>query len=170
MDRRQLAMLTSWAGDEGIRGRKRLQKIVYFLQAAGCRLNCDYTLHHFGPYSRDVADACDEMVASRLLEERVEPNVVGTQYSYRLSPEAKRLLAALSPDFDLQAFEDLAKRLFATDLWQLELGSTIAFFQQQLGSWDEAMLKACEFKKVSPEAPSSRSALTLARGIVKAGT
>lgn len=59
MNRLQLATLLSWADDQSIQGRKRLQKVVYFLQYAGCPLDCRYTLHHFGPYSRDVADACD---------------------------------------------------------------------------------------------------------------
>lgn len=69
MNRHQLATLIWWAGEAGIQGRKRLQKVVYFLQQAGCPLDCQYTLHHFGPYSRDVADACDEMVAARLVVE-----------------------------------------------------------------------------------------------------
>ncbi len=35
MNRLQLATLLSWAGDNGLQGRKRLQKVVYFLQEAG---------------------------------------------------------------------------------------------------------------------------------------
>ena len=56
MDRYQLATLSSWAGERGIQGRKRLQKVVFLLQAAGCPLSSHFTLHHYGPYSRDVAD------------------------------------------------------------------------------------------------------------------
>ena len=44
MKRYQLAKLIEWSG-ESLKTRKRLQKVVYLLQAAGCPLDADYTLH-----------------------------------------------------------------------------------------------------------------------------
>ena len=94
MNRLQLATLLSWAGDNGLHGRKRLQKVVYFLQEAGCPLNCRYSLHHFGPYSCDVADRCDEMVAAGLLEETARPFNGDTQYTYALKPAIRDTASA----------------------------------------------------------------------------
>ena len=82
MNRLQMATLLSWADDAGLRGRKRLQKVVFFLQEAGCPLDCRYTLHHYGPYSRDVADRCDEMVAAGLIDESGGPSTGDMQYAY----------------------------------------------------------------------------------------
>ena len=60
MNRYQLAKIVQWAGT--LRSRKRMQKMIFLLQAAGCPLDADYDLHHYGPYSQDVARLTDEMV------------------------------------------------------------------------------------------------------------
>ncbi|MFO1064120.1 MAG: hypothetical protein U0892_09680 [Pirellulales bacterium] len=39
MNRLQLATLLSWAGQDGLSGRKRLQKVVYLLQEAVVTFN-----------------------------------------------------------------------------------------------------------------------------------
>jgi len=46
-------------------------------------------LHRFGPYSQDVADACDEMVAAGLVIETGGPQSTTKQYSYTLKPEIR---------------------------------------------------------------------------------
>jgi uncharacterized protein len=175
MDRYQLATLSSWGRDRGIQGRKRLQKVVFFLQAAGCPLGCRFTLHHYGPYSRDVADVCDEMVAVGLLQEEVTPNVAGAQYSYRLTPESENLLmvtAAQDPARvrAMEPFHDLGMRLLGDDLWRLELGSTILYFYRQSRDWAHAMNRACEFKKVSADAIENRRASELAHEVAEMGS
>ena len=162
MNRHQLATLLSWAGEQGFSGRKRLQKVVFFLQQAGCDLGCHYTLHHFGPYSRDVADACDEMVAAGLIEEKGGPQNGSMQYDYKLTPETLSLVNSL-PEPQVQQFKDIGQNLIGTDLWQLELGSTILFFHRQKPDWNHAMEEACKFKKVSTTAEGSQSALSLAK-------
>lgn len=153
MDKYALAKLVQWSGSGGVVGRKRLQKVVYFLQQAGCTLGAEYSLHHYGPYSRDVAEACDELVASGLLDERAEMNSVGTQYTYRLSAGAgesalsqtERRLAERTAD--LGTFRSLAEELLSRDLWELELGSTILYFYDKTTDWDKAAQLACEFKR-----------------------
>lgn len=164
MNRLQLATLLSWAGDAGIQGRKRLQKVVFFLQQAGCPLDCRYTLHHFGPYSRDVADICDEMVAARLIEEKVSPTACGMQYEYKLTPEAQKYLAVL-PDPGMRPYQELGTRLIGENLWQLELGSTVLLYYGGCCSWDDALRDACEFKKVDAGDKESQRALELAKRV-----
>jgi uncharacterized protein YwgA len=171
MDRYQLATLSLWAGDLGIQGRKRLQKVVFFLQAAGCPLGSRFTLHHYGPYSRDVADTCDEMVAMGLLKEEVAANVTGAQqYSYHLTEGAKNLLATTTAQETARAaavapFRELGARLLREDLWKLELGSTILFFYEQTPDWDDALRRACEFKRVPTDVPATIAALRLAQEV-----
>lgn len=164
MNRLQLATLLSWAGEPGIQGRKRLQKVVYFLQQAGCPLGCAYTLHHFGPYSRDVADACDEMVAARLIDETVSLQQWGPQYGYRLKPQTLELLEQAN-DQSMESYRKLGTELIAEDIRLLELGSTIQFFYGQTTDWDRALEEACKFKKKSDDADESRQALELARRV-----
>ena len=163
MNRLQLATLLSWAGETGLQGRKRLQKVVYVLQSAGCPLECVYTLHHFGPYSCDVADACDEIVAAGLVAETGGPPF-GSQYAYQLKPTTRQFLQQTT-DEEMQRFEQLGKELIGSDLWQLELSSTILFYFSQTKDhdWDQALQRACEFKRVSPTLPTSQDAFKLAK-------
>jgi len=161
MNRLQLATLLSWAEDQRIEGRKRLQKIVYFLQCAGCPLDCHYTLHHFGPYSCDVADTCDEMVAAGLIEESGGPSLAAP-YSYKLPPTTRDLLTN-TIDERVQKYMKFGKGLIEENLWSLELGSTILYFYSQTNEWDCALTKACEYKHTTPELAASQAALRLAK-------
>ncbi len=164
MNRLQLATILSWAGDSGLQGRKRLQKVVFFLQQAGCKLDCTYRLHHFGPYSRDVADVCDEMVAADLLEEKEDPQARGKQYNYKLTPRTQELLEK-ADDQSMQAYVELGTTLINEEIWTLELGSTIQFYFGKIQDWDEALQNACKFKDVPPSAPGSEKALALAQKV-----
>lgn len=162
MNRHQLATLLSWGGEQGVSGRKRLQKVVFFLQEAGCDLGCHYTLHFFGPYSRDVADSCDEMVAAGLIIETGGPRNGAMPYSYKLTPEILESVNK-SPEPNVDRFRQRGKELIKTDLWQLELGSTILFFHRQSSDWDSALKEACTFKKVPADSADSLGALSYAK-------
>jgi len=164
VDRLQLATLLSWAGEGGFRGRKRLQKVVFFLQEAGCSLDCRFILHNYGPYSRDVADACDEIVAAGLVDESYDDSSGYVQYTYSLTQFTRELLQR-TPDPRMQRFEAVGRGLINEDLRTLELGSTILFFFRQCKNWDEALEGACKFKKVSQDTSPSLTALKLARRI-----
>ena len=154
MTRYQLAKLISWAGT--LRSRKRMQKVVFMLQAAGCRLDAEFYLHHYGTYSEDVARLTDEMVREQLLEEVSEPVLEGTKYSYRLPANVAQQLANLEKTDrgremkeELAPFEAKAKTLLASDVKQLEYASTILFFHKQGDEWPEAVEKAIKFKGTS---------------------
>lgn len=162
MNRLQLATLLSWAGDNGVQGRKRLQKVVYFLQEAGCPLNCRYTLHNYGPYSRDVAEACDELVAAGLVDESGGPAEGDMQYTYSLKPATCKLLNQATAA-EMQPFQERGAALVKENLWTLELGSTVLFFYRQSDDWDHALTRACDYKKVPSNTPASQTALELAK-------
>jgi len=90
MDSYQLAKIVQWVGT--LHTRKRLQKVVYLLQAAKCPLDADFFLHHYGPYSNDVARLTDTLVGQQLLIEKEEEAGVGKKFEYELSG---RVIAAL---------------------------------------------------------------------------
>ena len=152
MNRYQLAKLVQWA--ETLHTRKRLQKVVFMLKAAGCPLEAEFTLHHYGPYSQEVARLSDEMVRSGLLDEITGHNVMGLEYSYRLPATTEQQVAELESipqgkawAGEIRCFEKLAKELVTTDLKQLEYASTIVFFRQRGLDWPTAVEKACDFKR-----------------------
>ena len=154
MTRYQLAKLISWAGT--LHSRKKMQKVVFMLQAAGCPFDADYYLHHYGPYSEDVAHLTDEMVRKELLAEEEESAPSGTQYSYRLQESTKKEMLELEKTMEgkrlaklLAPFEDKAKELLNTDFWLLEVASTIAFFRQQGNTWAISVEKAGQFKSLT---------------------
>jgi uncharacterized protein YwgA len=155
MTRYQLAKLVAWAGT--LNSRKRLQKVVFLLQASGCPFDAEYTLHRYGPYSQEVARLSDEMVQVGLLEESSDPNPVGVQYSYTLTAKAVNEAAELDRTpkgkqlaAQLAAYENKAKELLSTELWLLEVASTVVYFRQQGHGWPESVERTCKFKSLDP--------------------
>lgn len=168
MDRFQFATIVSWAGAQGLQGRKRLQKVIYFLQAAGCELDSHFSLHHYGPYSRSVADVCDEMVAEGLIEESKATNTVGSSYNYIMKPDTAAFLQQANLQQKNRAemmarFKNLGAQLLVEDLWTLELGSTVLYFRSQNQTWEAALASACLFKNVKVENRQSQAAFDLAQ-------
>ena len=82
-----------------IRGRTRMQKVLYFL----CRrltMDADYSPHYYGPYSEQVAGAVDSLVARGLVGEVAEPTSTGGPfegkiYEYMLDDRGRELLAGI---------------------------------------------------------------------------
>jgi len=153
MTRYEMAKLVEWAGT--LQTRKRLQKVVFLLQAAGCPIEADYTLHHYGPYSQETARLSDEMVRIDLLQESSEQNRVGLQYSYQLSQQAKTGIAEFEKTAkgkelaeQLAPYEKKASELLTTDLWLLEVAATLVYFRKQGHDWAECVEKTQQFKNL----------------------
>lgn len=171
MDKLQLALLICWAEDAdllGIQGRKRMQKVIYFLQQCGCPIEADFTLHHYGPYSREVANITDVMVAEGLLVER---GGGGEQYDYRLGRHTREMIESVRSSCGesvrtFENFRDQAIELLRQQIWPLELGSTILYFARtQPGNpdWNLALQEACKYKRADPAQEASQASVALAR-------
>ena len=167
MTRYHLAKLINWAGM--LKSRKRLQKVVFLLQAGGCPFDVDFFLHFYGPYSEDVARLADEMVRENLLIETSEGQVGFERYNYHLSDETSRQLSALEVSAqgekmkaELTAFEAKARFFLASELKELEYAATIVYFKQQGDDWAVSVEKATTFKKDE----SVKNALGLAQQAV----
>jgi uncharacterized protein YwgA len=171
MERYQLAKIVEWAGT--LQSRKRMQKLVYLLQVAGCPLDAEFTLHRYGPYSHEVARLTDEMVRTDLLEEASESTPFGVQYSYRLteatrrqldeyeqSPRSQESLHSISP------YEVRAKELVEAELKDLEIAATLVYFHRQVGDWSLAAEKTRQFKNLEAGNPLLARAEALAKRIV----
>lgn len=164
MNSYQLAKLISWAGT--LHTRKKLQKVVYMLQQAGCPLDAEFYLHHYGPYSDEVAQLTDQMVQQKLLEEREEN---GT-YSYAISPSVSQRLSSLESKPNgmemlemMKPHEALAKELLKHKVKDLEYASTILYFYRRNSDWADAVQKAVKMKGQEAE-----TGLDLARKTIEA--
>ncbi|MGC8560429.1 MAG: hypothetical protein ACP5O1_07090 [Phycisphaerae bacterium] len=167
-----LAKIINWAPDGELRSRKRMQKIIFLLQSAGCAaLDADFILHHYGPYSQDVAALTDQMVSAELLVEKEEPTQLsGSVYSYRLSETVKSSLEKFEGEEtgkrmaeEMEAFRDRAVKLIETDLRELEYAATAIYFRRHGADWNDAWRKTAEFKKIDSSNPALQGAVELAK-------
>jgi uncharacterized protein YwgA len=170
MTRYQLAKIVSWA--DPLDTRKRLQKVVFMLQVAGCPLEADFALHHYGPYSEEVARLTDELVRVGLLEEQAINNKVGQQFRYRLTAAARERMAQLEGGEHGQAlasqmapFQEVARSLLPADLKELEVAATMLYFRRQSHDWPEAIEKTRAFKNIPEGSTLLQRAERLARKV-----
>jgi hypothetical protein len=118
-DAHEAAAIVRDAGGSII-GRTRLQKIGFFLEAAGVGSGFQFRYKHYGPYSEELASATAHARALHLLTENVGTANWGGQYSAyytRLSPD----------DFTHPARTQLATEMANADAVELELAATAAY-------------------------------------------
>lgn len=171
MTKYQLAKLILMAG--GLRSRKRIQKTVHLLRAAGCPVDFDFRLHYYGPYSSELADLLDRMTESGILRETGQPTDVGIRYDYELDERMRESLEAYElttkgrvAKEEMATYEDVLQALCDTGPRVLELASTIVAFREAGCSWDEALAEAAEFKGEPTDSSTMSEAMDLARRVV----
>ena len=120
------------ANDGHIDNRITIQKCAYLLQRKGAPdfATAEFAYHHYGPYSRDVSEALQELVATGLIDEHQASHEKYVQYSYNLTEGGKRWLAAHEVD-GASSFDSLYRKLATTPWRTLELATTIWFLQQE---------------------------------------
>lgn len=72
-----------------VRGRKKLQKIVFLLQHWGTDLHCRFTYHFYGPYAADLQVLMQELAAQDLLREERDKG----QFVYRITDKGRAFIA-----------------------------------------------------------------------------
>jgi uncharacterized protein YwgA len=93
----ELVLLAYSAFDGKMKGKTKLQKILYFL---GIMLEEDlgYEAHYYGPYSSLVANTNSKLSVLGFLEENTEPWGINSEgfevarYDYNLTPEAEEII------------------------------------------------------------------------------
>ena len=119
IDAHQAAAIVRDAGGY-IVGRTKLQKIAFFLEAAGVGAGFLFRYKHYGLYSEQLATAAQHAAALRLIVENESVANWGGQYS--------TFRTQLPPDpFTHPARARLAQEMVNADAVELELAATAAF-------------------------------------------
>jgi hypothetical protein len=111
-------------------GRTRLQKIGFFLEAAGLGSGFPFRYKHYGPYSEVLASAAQHAVALRLIKEQESVANWGSLYSTFFSQIGG------NPDPARTRFLELMRN---ADAVELELAATAAYLatEQWPDPWNE---------------------------------
>jgi uncharacterized protein YwgA len=62
-------------------GKTRLQKTAYFLETSGAGFGFDFSYHHYGPYSEELAAVTDDAKALRMLSIEWRTSQDGAEYA-----------------------------------------------------------------------------------------
>lgn len=142
--------------DKKIDGKKRLQKIVHLMKESGAKVNADYRILHYGPFSNEVADAVDELSTYGPIQESMDKVNVGSYdtylYVYKLEGEQDDLPVLGSEQ------EELVEKLNNCSTTVLEVTSTISFYQSEGFSYGEAVSKTRYLKPTKTIEPVLRQA------------
>jgi uncharacterized protein len=113
-------------------GRTKLQKIGFFLEAAGLGGGFPFQYKHYGPYSELLAFGAQHAAALRLISENETPSGWGGTYSVFISniPQDPKVEASRMR---------LARELASSDAIELELAATALLLQQDgfAAPWSE---------------------------------
>src|SRR5437867_13183813 len=77
--------------ERGVAGRKRIQKVMYFLDSLGWKAVPDYKFHHYGTYSESLASEIQGMVNNGWIRETMS----GDLYSYNIAADRRQTANAL---------------------------------------------------------------------------
>jgi len=109
-------------------GRKRLQKLVHLVKLGGEPVAAYFRIHHFGPFSYEIAEAMASLERLGHLTERYEPRGMFQtfQYVYKANPERE----FQTEDFRKSTYDSLWKlEKFTTPV--LEAASTVGYFLKE---------------------------------------
>ncbi len=125
-----LTRLLLTAGE--VRGRKKLQKLVFIAQSLGYPFAEPFHLHVWGPYSEVLAVKLKEMTEWGFAREEALPGPAGNQhYVYGPGPNAERVASTHDARLD-----SLVAHLNGQDATFLEGVATVLFLRAQ-GQSDE---------------------------------
>jgi uncharacterized protein YwgA len=98
-----IALLIAVVGlhNSGVKGRTRIQKEMCILKhEKRVPLSFEFTSHNYGPYSAELSDTIDTLVASELLQQStvlLGPDI--HRYDYTLTKQGKKLFQSIMKSF-----------------------------------------------------------------------
>lgn len=125
-----------------INGRKKLQKLVYLIEASGTHLPFSYQYHHYGPYSSQLQQEISFMVQQDFLTELKEDEA----YIYEITRRGREFMDRIEEDYNFDIDGDLVSALNEENSQLLEMVSTYAFLLQSGYNSQSAKNKAIELK------------------------
>ena len=171
INRYQLAKIVQWIGK--FRSRKRMQKLIFMLQAAGCPLDAEYDLHHYGPYSHDVARLTGELVAEKLLDETSELASLRRAVFLRPFRRRTRQLSRYEASPEGSGPASISRSFVRSrqnsmqDRPQGARGRVDHRLLPQEGAdWSSAVEKTCQFKNLTAGTPFLEKCEVIAKEIV----
>ena len=119
--------------DHEVRGKKRIQKIIFFCTYCDAPIAAHFSIRHFGVFSREIAVALDVLTTFGDLDvndKQIGPNGYFTSvYSLAGKPKHK-------PD---PAITKVVQALADYSTPSLEVASTVAYFRMHGLSEEQAM-------------------------------
>ncbi|MEL1133816.1 hypothetical protein AAC978_01420 [Desulfitobacterium sp. THU1] len=125
-----------------IKGRKKIQKIVFILENDGMDAPYKYSYHHYGPYSAQLQEEIDFLVQHNLLEE-ITKN--GT-YEYKITDEGRKFSKQIKKGQEVAVNDDLLLKLNNESPQFLEMLSTYIFLLESGYEKESARNKAVDLK------------------------
>lgn len=115
------SLITYLVGRAGIQGKTKLQKVIYFAEVSGLQMPANYRMHLYGPYSREVALECEDLLAQGVLSQVAQGLGLGPLGEQSVKCAETELGEALS------TVETVLERFGHLPLSDLELFGTIHF-------------------------------------------
>lgn len=145
-----------------VRGRKKLQKMVFIAQSLGYPFPEPFDLHMWGPYSEVLTVKLKEMADWGFAQEASLPGPAGNQhYVYTPGPNAGRVVNELADDPRADApLAELVTCLNRQDATLLEGVATVMYLRAQ-GKADEVVGQALSRLKPDKFGDSARVAAAL---------
>lgn len=134
-------------------GKTKLMKIIYMLQQVKkILLGYDFDIYTYGPYSSEVLEGLDELVAEGLVSSKMikYPNYVG--YELHLTKVGNEKLSNVRDDEE-KAINDIISFADKKNAKDLELYSTIIFIDEFYSRTNSGNGKAEVTQKVSELKP-----------------
>jgi uncharacterized protein YwgA len=114
----------------GVDGRTRLQKLVHLVQSKRHPdFKQSFILHHYGPFSRELAAQLDYLCAAGIVEETRDDDTA--HYTYRIAGSEAKEYISRKPPSEPPAWADLAKALDEQSTDFLEAVSTLVYLHNQ---------------------------------------
>lgn len=120
-------LLNFFAEMKKVTGRKKLQKMIFILQACGVPFQEKYQFHIYGPYSEELTLRMEELCNLGFIHEEKEKKSNYVQYIYEITDEGIDFLQQIQPD--MPDFANEAKLLQQESSRFLELTATMLFFR-----------------------------------------
>ncbi|MDE0059868.1 MAG: hypothetical protein OXI22_12960 [Defluviicoccus sp.] len=149
-------------------GRTRLQKQAYLLDRCGAEFGLEFTYHHYGPYSFELAGGCADAAADGQIQiEQQISQQHGVPYAIFRSSNgdgASDRLGALSAG---QARSLLGKMQGVSDI-VLELAATIVFLRDEWPYYGKGKTDAVEETKARKSLKATEKRIEEALGLIRA--
>ena len=138
----RLLQLFSLAGE--IRGRKKLQKMIYLFTVHGEDFPYSFEYNHYGPYSAPLQEEVRSLVEQGLLSERHEEET----YYYTITEKGLTFKKSLEEEggYRFMIDERLLQTLNGESAPFLEMVSTYAYLLNSGYGKEQAMAKAADLK------------------------